>query len=407
MKLLTMAFRNIFRNKRRSVLSGVAILVATASIILLFGFIDGIKDDMKRNIVNFYLGQIRIRNAKYSEFEHLNPLLLGLQLEETLARLDSVSGIEVAAPRIPLPAGLIRDTEAGMLLQAVDFEAEKKLQHIELYLKEGRLPSGPDAREIVVTSGIAKKLSLKVGEKITLLVQTRTGGSNAMTFLISGMLEYPVGMLNAGTAYIPLSVGQYLARMDGTVTEVLVKLMPKTDERAALASVRKVLGTDKGYEIKLWKDINEIYSFMEMAQGMYLFIALFFFVLASTVIVNTTLMVVYERLKEIGTLGALGMEARDITGLFFIEALIIAIVGAFAGAIVANLAGIPLSVYGIDFSNAMQGVSFEVSGVIRLSLSFANTFFVFLYSVGISALAVLIPSRQAARIKPIEALRSL
>ena len=64
MKLLTMAFRNIFRNKRRSVLSGVAILVATASIILLFGFIDGIKDDMKRNIVNFYLGQIRIRNAK-------------------------------------------------------------------------------------------------------------------------------------------------------------------------------------------------------------------------------------------------------------------------------------------------------------------------------------------------------
>lgn len=407
MRLVTMAARNTFRNKRRSLLSGLAILIATMSIILLFGFIEGMKEDMKKNLVDFYLGHIRVRNEKYTEFEHLNPLMLGIPLEETLASLGSVSQIEVAAPRIPLPAGLIRDTEAGLMLQAVDFDAEQKLQHIGRYIKEGRLPSGPGAREIVLTSGLAKKLGLKRDEKITLLVQTRTGGSNAMTFLVCGILEYPVGMLNAGTAYIPLSVGQYFARMDGTVTELLIKLKPGNNEKKVLSELARIPGLEKGYEIRTWNDINEFYSFFELAQGIYFFVALFFFALASTVIVNTTLMVVFERMREIGTLGALGMEARDITRLFFMEALIIAIAGALAGAVVAHLVGIPLSIYGIDFSSAMQGVSFEVSGILRLKLLPWTSVLVFLYSVAIASLVVLIPCRHAARIKPIEALRSV
>jgi len=401
-----MAYRNIFRNKRRSLLSGIAILIATMSILLLFGLIDGMKDDMKKNLIDFYLGNIRIRNAQYTAYEHLNPLMLGVPLSSSMNALAGIEGIDTIAPRIKLPAGLIRDTETGLLIQAVDFEVEKKFQHIDVYLKEGRLPESPDAREIVLTKWLLNKLNVNLNDKITLLIQTKTGGTNAMTFRICGVLEYPVAMLNSSSAYIPLRVGQYFARMDDLVTEILIKTKPAVDEKLMAQTIKMLPELQRDYEIKTWKEINEIYSFFEMAQGIYIVIAIVFFILASTVIINTTLMVVFERMKEIGTLGALGMEGGEITKLFFLEALIIACVAAFLGAIAGNIVGIPLAIYGIDFSGAMQGISMEVSGVVRLKLSLVNTVLVFCYSIIVSACAVLIPSRQAAHIKPIQALRS-
>ncbi len=407
MNLLTMAYRNIFRNKRRSLLSGFAILIATMSIVLLFGLIDGMKDDMKENLIDFYLGNIRIRNVQYSAYEHLNPLMLGVPLTPSLNALTGIEGIDIIAPRIKLPAGFIRDTETGLMVQAVDFEAEKQFQHIDLYIKEGRLPESPDAREIVITKWLLKKLNVSLNDKITLLIQTKTGGTNAMTFRICGVVEYPVAMLNTTTAYIPIQVGQYFARMDNLVTEILIKTKPNTDERAIAQKLKAIPQFQHNYEVKTWREINEIYSFFEMSQSIYTVIAVIFFILASTVIINTTLMVVFERMKEIGTLGALGMDGSRITQLFFLEALIIASAGAFLGAIVGNIAGIPLAIYGIDFSGAMQGISMEVSGVVKLKLSFINTVMVFCYSIIISACAVLLPSHQAARIKPIEALRSV
>lgn len=407
MNLLTMAYRNIFRNKRRSLLSGFAILIATMSIVLLYGYIDGMKADMKKNLVDFYLGNIRIRNAQYTAYEHMNPLMLGIPYSTSVNILTGIEGIETIAPRIKLPAGFIRDTETGLLVQAVDFEAEKQFQNIDLYLKEGRLPESADAREIVLTKWLLKKLNVTLNEKITLLIQTKTGGTNAMTFRICGVVEYPVAMLNSSTAYIPIRVGQHFARMDDLVTEILIKTKPNTDERIVVQRIKAMQEFQNDFEIKIWKEIHEIYSFFELSQGIYAVIVVIFFILASTVIINTTLMVVFERMKEIGTLGALGMEDGQITKLFFLEALIIAFAGALLGSIAANIVGIPLAIYGIDFSGAMQGISMEISGVVKLKLSPVNTIIVFCYAIIIAACAVFLPSRQAARIKPIEALRSI
>jgi putative ABC transport system permease protein len=146
---------------------------------------------------------------------------------------------------------------------------------------------------------------------------------------------------------------------------------------------------------------------MRLVDTMYNFVALFFFILGTTVIINTTMMVIFERLREIGTISALGMKPGEIVRLFFLEAFFISIIAAFAGVLLGTALTAVLSRTGVDLSRAMQGVSFEVSPVIRPRLALRSTVFVFFYSVAVASLASFLPSRRAARIQPVEALRSI
>jgi putative ABC transport system permease protein len=140
---------------------------------------------------------------------------------------------------------------------------------------------------------------------------------------------------------------------------------------------------------------------------MYNFIALFFFILGTTVIINTTMMVIYERMREIGTVSALGMKPGEIVRLFFLEAFFISLIAAFVGALVGTGIVLAISRNGLDLSRMLQGLDMEVSPVIRPRLSLRSTVFVFLYSVAVASLASFLPSRRAARIQPVEALRSI
>jgi putative ABC transport system permease protein len=116
-------------------------------------------------------------------------------------------------------------------------------------------------------------------------------------------------------------------------------------------------------------------------------------------------MVIFERMREIGTLSALGMYGRELVSLFFLEGTFIAIVGSLVGVFLGVGITAYLSNVGINFTDAMQGVDMEISSILYPSLNVSMTIFIFFYSVIIASLATLIPSRRAAKIEPVEALR--
>ncbi|MFA5514470.1 MAG: FtsX-like permease family protein, partial [Sphaerochaetaceae bacterium] len=134
-------------------------------------------------------------------------------------------------------------------------------------------------------------------------------------------------------------------------------------------------------------------------------IALFFFLLGSTVIVNTTVMVVYERIREIGTLRALGMHNRLLTTLFLLEGVIISSVGAFVGVVIGSGVSLLFNRIGINFTQALSGVDMNISNIIYPVLDLKTPVIVFVYAVCVSALATLIPSTKAAKIEVVEALK--
>ena len=408
MKLRKIALRNIFRNTRRSILSATAIAVAAMTMTFLFSMLKGMEDELGYNLQTFYTGEVRVRNPEYTEYEQLNPLHLRvMEYEEVIRIIEEETDAPLISPRVSFPGVVYREEDNFQLLGlGVDFTREKEYMELEDLLKEGRIPEmGKD--EAVIGTGLARDIGVGVGEKITILSQTMRRGSNAITFTVTGLAAFPVEALTEQYLLAPLDRVQYFLRMDEGVTEVLVRYPGHNRSIAQAESINQAL-ENAGFtdiEARSWKKMQTTYSFVKMASAIYNFIAIFLFLLGSTVIISTTMMVVYERMREIGTIAALGMRGGQIVKLFFLEALFISIAGSLAGVLLGIGITVPLSYIGLNFGEAMQGVSMEISNIVYPRLNLPAAIFVFIASVVVASAASFVPSRKAAKIEPIHALR--
>ncbi|MCG8480836.1 MAG: FtsX-like permease family protein [Spirochaetales bacterium] len=410
MKTLTVAWRNVGRNRRRSVLSIAAIAVATLSIVLLFSVLEGIKVDLTHNLTTFYTGEVRIRHPEYERYEHLAPLHLSIDdLETRLAQLDALPEVAVATPRLTVGGAVFQDSRR-LPLQAVgvDFDRERRYSSIGRYVTAGDMERVTASRvedritPVIVGSRVPDRLGISLGDRFTVVARTAFGGTNAMTFEAAAVADFPVEGLNEIAFWAPLVRIQRLAGMPGQSGEILLRTGADTDEGAVVASIRRVA---EGLHVQHWTDIETTYAFVVMAEQVYTVIGLFFFLLAGTVIVNTTMMVVFERRREIGTLAALGMRGGEIIRLFFTETLIIGFIGALIGLTIGVAIAYVLGYTGIDMGAAMEGVDFEISPSLYPVVNIRSSLFVFLFSITISALTSYIPTRTVARIEPVAALR--
>jgi putative ABC transport system permease protein len=195
--------------------------------------------------------------------------------------------------------------------------------------------------------------------------------------------------------------------MEGKTQEVLLLTEDGYRERDVAQAVETALEEYLSLETetRAWKDLNMMYSFLSIAKFIYYVMGAIFFVLGSTVIINTTMMVIYERIREIGTLGALGMQGKELTRLFLLEGTFISIAGSTLGTLVGVLIVFILSKTGINFTEAMSGVDMEISSILFPRVNWFTALYVWIYAIIISSLSTLIPSRKASKIQIVEALR--
>jgi putative ABC transport system permease protein len=410
MKLSKIAFRNIRRNRRRSLLSGTAVTIATMFITFMFSFIAGFLGDYESNIVRYMTGHVRIRNVEYDENEELNPLHLSVaDYEEVVRRMESVPEVAAVVPRTRFFTAIYHNdrTYNGIGL-GVDFERETSVMRIQEALEQGRLPQ-MGQKEMVLSAGLAEELGLGVGEKLTLLTKNKYMGMSGMTFTVTGIARFLVAGFNESFFLVPIDTTARFLKMSNEATEVLILLndSKRVDEFAEKAAgILSGMGRNN-LSSQAWTKIGIVYGYMRYAQTAYDVIALVFFLLASTVIINTTMMVIFERMREIGMVAAMGMTPHEIVRLFFLEAFYIGAIAAFIGVLLGIGIILPLSKVGIDLTQSMEGVSFEISPVVYPQLNIRSTVFVFFYSTIIASVASFIPSRRAAKIEPVEALRAV
>ena len=423
MQMLRLAWRNIGRNRRRSLLSGAAITVATMSIVMLFSYLAGMKANISGNLIDFYNGEVRVRNAEYGHYEHLQPIHLAVEgVTEIVERIEADAITRAAAPRLNVAGGVFRDEERrGVMVVGIDPQREASYSNVPAYVDRGdysalsRWAADDSAARVVpaaVGGRLAARLGVDLGDRFTVLARTALRGTNALTFEVAAVLRLPVAQMNDTMLFVPLSAAQRLAQLPDAASEVLVKLNNGVKAAEAEAAIRTAVGgesttpgTSDPLEVAHWTNIKSSYSFIEMAEAIYLFVAFFFFILASTVIVNTTMMVVFERKREIGTLSAMGMETSHILGLFFLEAAIIAalaaIVGVVAGAGVAGYFGR----VGIDLTEALSGMDFELNPIIHPIVNARSTIGVFFFAFAVSVAAAFLPTLRITRMRPVDALR--
>jgi putative ABC transport system permease protein len=405
MKLVHVALRNITRNKRRSILSGVAIAVASMSIVFLFALVQGMRDDMAHNLTTYYTGEVRIRNEKYEQYERYNPIHLTVDWETIDNTLQDIPEVTGYVPRITFGSAFyINGGNHPAVGIGADFAREAEYQDLDAILKEGRIPA-KGANEMLIGAVLARDLKVSLGDKVTIISTTAARGNNAITLEIVGIAAFPVAALNAQFFWAPLDRVQYFLRMDNEVQEVLVTVDDDERESAALIKERLETATGNPLEVKAYNDISMMYGFIEIAQFIYYIIGIFFLILGSTVIINTTMMVIYERMREIGTLSALGMHGKELTMLFFLEGGFISALGAAVGVLMGTAITLYLGKVGVNFTDALSGIDMEISSILYPKFNIWTTIIVYIYSVVVSAATTMIPSRRASKIEPVEALR--
>ena len=409
MKLSGIAFRNVLRNKRRSLLSGSAIAVAAASIVFLFALLEGMKIDLADNLQTFYTGTAKIMHADYEKNKKLNPIHLTVKnpdiIKDLIKKMDRKTEI---SERITFPARIYKGNDYyNAMGMAVRFPEEIYFQKIEEVLSEGRFPD--KGKEVLLGAKLASKTGVGVGDKITVLTSTASRGSNEMTFKVTGLAVFPLHELTNSFFMIPLDTGQIFLKMHNEVKEILVKYKTASDADGKAFADRILHEAEKknisNIESAYWKDSNDTYAMIEVADRIYMIFAFFFLLLGCSVVINTTMMVIYERTKEIGMMKALGMKDRDIVKLFFLESFFIGILASLAGVLIGAGISLILNHTGINFQEMMEDIDFEISTILYPVPTFKYGIIIFLYSSFIASISTFIPTLRANKIDTIDALK--
>jgi putative ABC transport system permease protein len=421
MNIPLIAWRNLFRNKRRSLLCLSAIGVATLSIVFMFAVIEGMRFDQRATAQRFTTGEARLRNPGYEQYQFTYPEeFLIPDYQGVLAALKRLPELSDHSGRLQFPAQVavswqkvnpgttaeynLFDQTVAAVIVGLDFPVDTDFFSMQPFLvKGGRLPG---ENEVVVAEGFAKKNGINVHDTIFIFA-----GNDSRRLTVSGLVSLPVSQLGQKAVYLPLMTAQELLARDNQATEILLRFKDPARLSANIAAVKQALGQSgrDALEVKAWDEIGFVSAYLDMASATMNLVALFFFVIATTVIVNTTMMVIYERMREIGTLRALGMTGRQMISLFFMEAFFLSLAAAVLGVAVGSALVLPLSISGLDLGKLADvgKMNLSLSNVIYPQINLSSTLFVLVYAVVVASVITFIPTRRAASIEPVEALRSI
>ena len=405
--LWAIALRNIFRHGRRTVLSISAIAVAAMSVLLFVGLMRGMQEDMARNSFNFAEGEIRIRNERFDRYEYMNPMHYVVEdYRGVVDRIDQLEDVRAISPRVAIPAGAFRGeqliTARGL---GVDLALERDYQEFDDLIVSGRAPEA-GAPEALLGVRLADRLGVETGDIVTFQTQTRARRSNAFTVDVVGLAGFPVAAIDRSTFFVPIEPAARFLRMGNAAVEILVK--SESGDSAALADrINRSLEAHGPADTRAttWMEAGFAYTTTQLVDAWLVIVACFFLALAITVIVNTTLMAVRERTREIGTLSALGMADRTIVRLFTTEAFYIGAIGTVIGVVLGLALSGLLGVTGVDVSARMDAADVNVASVLYPALTAGEVLLVAAASLLVSTAAALLPSAAASRMKPVDALR--
>ncbi len=414
--LINLAFKNLFRHKLRTIISVIAIAFSVMIVVFARGYITGMADSVSSNNIQYNSGHIKIVTEEYHQQARLMPLdcpidgFQGEGISNMIMEIENIDNVETVIPRLKFGAmSSSGDELITMMGWGIDKDKELQYTNVDNFITEGRMVENGNL-EIVMGSVLLKKLNKKVGEKVTIIYNTSYNSLKGTTFTIVGKFDCGLRILNEIVFYLPIDQAQRLLYMDGQTTELLLMTGTLGMSDKVLPNVKALFEINNSldkYLVHSYKEENELVAYMELGKVIYNQIYIIFVLLSCIVVVNTMIMIVKERTREIGMMVAMGLESKDILYLFIIEGGIMGIFGSFIGAGLGSLINGYFAVTGIDFSEALSGISTDImmNSYVYTAQSWSNTIFAFLLGVILVTIACIIPARKAANLEPTDAIR--
>lgn len=402
---LRLAWRNIWRHRRRTVIIVLAMGLSLAMMMMYDGLLDGFNNAIAGNAVRVLGGNVQVHAAGYREKVESNPLLPltddAAVVEAALAQPDVVA----AARRIQT-GGLISNHEGAfpMSIIGIEPEAEAPVSLIAEHIVDGRYLDPADEDSILVGKGLAEALSLDIGDRITMVGSDIHKQNRQRTMTVIGVYDVGIPTIEKANAYISLTEAQNLFGLRDQSTEVQITLKKVGTEADVVAALTPAL---PGYEVESWeKNYPELGNAIGRKSIVMDIFSVIIVMIAGIGILNLLLMAVYERTREIGLLGAMGLKPRQIATTFILEGTLIGIVGVIVGIAMGLATNLSLGKVGMDYSQFAGITEYMalISGRVYPTLGVGKLFWRAGVVAAIAALAALIPAVIASRREPSEAL---
>jgi len=403
MQILKMAFRDLGRNRRRSFFSALAVAIGLALLMLMSSVIQGEMGSAIESAIRLQSGHIQVRTASYDEtksslkWEDLveNPE----QLASQLAGLDQV---KAATPRL-FASGFLStgDESTGVRIYGIDPQSAANDPYRDGIIS-GSFLTADDREGLLIGQAAADKLHLQAGDKVSLSVNTSNGDVQEQAFTIRGIYTTDTYGFDVSTIFLPLAKAQALTQTENHASTIFILLKDTSYTDGVINAIK----APAGLEVLTWRDLNKLFvEFETMAQTYISFFYLIILAITASVIINTLIMSVYERTREIGILSAIGMRSGRILGLFLAESSLLAVGGVLMGLVLGLLSVYLFNINGFYIGN-MGLTGMVISNTLRARLTMDNTVNVSVMTFVATILSGLYPAAMASRMEPVEALRA-
>ncbi|KAA3657983.1 MAG: ABC transporter permease [Chloroflexi bacterium] len=413
-KLIKMAWRNMWRNWRRTLIASIAIILGMVLLIFMDALIAGSDQAIYGNAVRMYGGNVQVHAPGYREKSDRLPLLPLADSETVVETIESMkSPEEILSTSKRINTGGMVSTGAGnypVVITAIEPDKEAPVSLFAENISNGRFLSNEDGDAVILGRGLADLLEVGVGDRVMVVGRRLNESMRQRNMTIVGIYNLGMEEIERGTVFINLPTAQTLYNLRDQETEVVVSLEKVGQESILIADLQEQLPE---YEVDSWDTLSpEIRQALESKSAATGILGMLVVLIASIGILNLMLMAVYERTREMGVLAALGMKGRQITTLFLLEGTFIGVFGAVMGVIAGGLLVAAVAQNGIDIGSlteSAQGAEVYALMGDRMypALSATTTFSYALLVVIISAVASFFPAWQASRQEPAEALHHI
>ncbi|MFC1501650.1 ABC transporter permease [Elusimicrobiota bacterium] len=399
------AFRNIFRQKKRSIFTGLAIMGGFALSSISIGWGVGAYSNIIEIFTNNELGQIQIHAQGYLDKPSLYKSVK--HFEEVGKKLNEMPEVIKWAPRIYTGAlASVGEKSAGVQLIGIDPERENIATNFEKKIIEGKLFKKNHYKHIVIGQGLRNLLKTGVGQEIVLISQAADGSMANNVYKISGIMKSDSGAVkDRMSLYMNILEAQNFLVMYNKAHEIVIMIEDINRVRKTASTISKKLD-DPGLDVQPWQVFAKYFYDAMKADLNGMWISLFVIILMVSIgVLNTVLMSVLERRKEYGLLKALGTNPKQIFMLVMYEVTILTFISMFVGSIISTGFNYYLSVVGFDLGMEFSygGMSFgQMYGTIT-----ADSYYIPAIAVLFSAWIVsLFPAISAARVDPAKTMRT-
>lgn len=403
--LVKVAWRNVWRNKVRSAVVVLAVGLGLWAGIFTASFMYGISMQRLNNIVNSQLSHIQLHHPAFAEdmdpaFQLENGIGVIKELEKN-EKIKSVCGRTIASGMVASPRG-----NGGVVIKGVEPSEETQVTNVHEKIVEGSFFDDSKKKQIVIGEKLAEKLKVKLKRKVNLTVQSLNGDFIAESYVVVGIFKTSSSKYDEGNVFVRRDVLANMLGAEGAIHEIAFLLQDADLVDRVQTELKKKY---TALAVESWKDLAPELDYINEIMDEYLRIFMVIILLAMAFgIINTMLMAVMERTREIGVLMAIGMNKARVFFMILLETVFLTLTGVPVGLLLSMATIRYFSKTGVDLSLFSKGLAnFDVETIVypSLDMSFYPTLIVM--ATVTALLAAIYPAYKALRLQPSSAIRAV